>query len=79
MDDHVPWEGKCDAAVVAFARQCVELKQSNPYQLAPLESIFNTLMTELWDNGFSQSEIRSAFEIALRDMPRYTVGQEIRR
>jgi hypothetical protein len=38
----------------------------------------NDLMTELWDNGFSQSETRSAFEKAFADMPRYAAGEERR-
>jgi hypothetical protein len=36
------------------------------------------LMTELWDRGFSQSEIGEAFESALIDMPRYAPGEERR-
>ncbi|WP_298325053.1 hypothetical protein [Asticcacaulis sp.] len=36
-----------------------------------LERVLNTLMTELWDQGFSQAEIRKAYEWALADMPRY--------
>ena len=35
----------------------------------------NDLMTELWDNGFSQTEIREAFEDAVRDMPRYAAEE----
>jgi hypothetical protein len=35
-------------------------------------------MTELWDNGFGQAEIRTVFEEAIRDMPRYAAGQERR-
>ena len=38
----------------------------------------NTLMTELWDRGFSQTEIASAFERAVAAMPRYTGGLEKR-
>ena len=30
----------------------------------------NQLMTELWDHGFSQTEIRAALEEAFADMPR---------
>ena len=33
-------------------------------------------MTELWDKGFSQSEISRAFEGAIADMPRYAAGEE---
>jgi hypothetical protein len=38
--------------------------------------MINTLMTELWDRSFSQSEIRAAFEAALADMNRYAAGEE---
>jgi hypothetical protein len=43
-----------------------------------LEQVVNTLMTEFWDQGFSQSEIRAAFTAALDDMNRYAAGQERR-
>lgn len=33
-------------------------------------------MTELWDNGSSQSEITTAFNKAIADMPHYATGQE---
>ena len=36
------------------------------------------LMTELWDKGFSQTEIREAFTGAVTDMPRYAAGEERR-
>ena len=74
-----PWEGLCTDAAWAFARQCADLKRNNPYEFDALENIINTLMTELWDNGFSQSEIRTAFEKAILDMPRYTAGEERRK
>ena len=74
-----PWEGLCSDAACDFARKCAELKRSNPYELDTLEEIINTLMTELRDNGFSQSEIRKAFENAILDMPRYAAGEERRR
>jgi hypothetical protein len=35
-------------------------------------------MAELWDRNFSQSEIRIAFEEAIKDMPRYAGGDERR-
>ena len=79
MTEDVPWEVECYNAASAFGRQCHDLKESNPYDRIALDEIINTLMTELWDNGFSQSEIRSAFEQALTDMPRYTAGLERRK
>ena len=73
-----PWEGQCLKAADDFASKCTELYSSNPYSEVPLESIINTLMTELWDRGFSQSEIRSAFEKAVADMNRYAAGKDRR-
>ena len=65
-DEETPWEGDSLAGAAAFARKCFDLNRSNPYKEA-LDGIINDLMTELWDNGFSQSEIRSAFEKAIID------------
>jgi len=80
QDDTHPWEGQCYDAAHDFGHRCAELAKSNPYgdRVGPLGSLINTLMTELWDNGFSQSEIRAAFEAAVRDMPRYAAGRERR-
>lgn len=44
----------------------------------PAGYLVNYLMTELWDHGFSQSEVRCAFEAALGDMGRYAAGAERR-
>ena len=78
MTDETLWELECDNAVWAFGQQCRDLNKSNPYDLVALDRIINTLMTELCDNGFSQTEIRAAFEQALADMPRYAAGLEQR-
>ena len=43
-----------------------------------LGQVVNTLMTEFWDQGFSQAEIRRAFTAALDDMNRYAAGGERR-
>lgn len=78
-DDEAPWEGQCSEAAYEFARRCASLVTQNPYnQTAPLNGIINYLMTELWDRNFSQSEIRTAFEAAIKDMPRYAAGEERR-
>lgn len=76
----IPWEGHCADAAYEFALRCAGLVTSNAYNsvVAPLNSIINSLMTELWDRNFSQSEIRAAFEGAIKDMPRYAEGQERR-
>jgi hypothetical protein len=75
----IPWEEQCDDAAYEFALRCAVLATRNPYnESAPLKGVINTLMTELWDRNFSQTEIRTAFEEAIIDMPRYTAGEERR-
>jgi len=77
--EEVPWEGHCYAAAYEFALRGAVLVTQNPHGFAaPLAGIINTLMTELWDRNFSQSEIRTAFEQAINDMPRYAAGEERR-
>jgi hypothetical protein len=78
-EQDTPWEGLRADAAWAFARKWADLKSSNPYEFDALENIINTLITELWDSGFSQSEIRTAFEKAILDIPRYAAGEERRR
>ena len=76
--EDTPWEGQCIEAAHDFALRCAELYSSNPYSEVPLQRLINDLMTELWDRGFSQSEIRAAFEEAVARMPHYAAGQERR-
>ena len=76
-DDH--WQSESLRAVQQVAESLRELHQSNPWlELPLLPRAMNHLMTELWDRGFSQSEIRQAFNEAVRDMPRYAAGDEVR-
>ena len=73
------WQLRCNEAAWVFGKECAELAESSPFDFpSPLNGIINTLMTELWDRNFSQSEIWSAFEEAIKDMPRYTAGLERR-
>jgi hypothetical protein len=75
----IPWEGQCNDAAYEFGLRCAELVARNPYALsAPLDGIIVQLMTELWDRNFGQSEIRTAFEKAIKDLPRYAAGDERR-
>jgi len=75
--DEITWQQQASQAASVFASKCADLNQSNPTE-SVLDFFINTLMTELWDNGFSQSAIRKAFEGAIADMPRYSGGQEQR-
>lgn len=66
-------------AAMVFAEACARFRNGEPYGVAvELDGLMNTLMTELWDQGFSQTEIRAAFQNALADMPRYAAGFERR-
>jgi hypothetical protein len=64
------------ANLAALCRQLSSMNVSTSERA--LEDIVNTLMTEFWDQGFSQSEIRNAFMAAVADMNRYAAGQERR-
>ena len=67
------------AVVYQFGEALTELHRSNPWPDLPLlPRAMNQLMTELWDQGFSQTEIREAFLDAVADMPRYTADNEKR-
>ena len=77
--EEIPWEARCADAAYDFGLRCAEPSSQNPHApSAPLDSIIQGLMTELWDRNFSQSEIRAAFEKAIKDMPRYAAGDERR-
>jgi hypothetical protein len=73
------WQCRSTAVVHQFGLSLQELHESNPWpEFRLLPNAMNTLMTELWDRGFSQTEIREAFNRAIADMPRYTAGVEAR-
>jgi hypothetical protein len=79
LDKEDAWQQRYDAAVYQFGLALKELHSSNPWPDLPLlPKAMNYLMTELWDQGFSQTEIRQAFDEAVADMPRYAAGEEIR-
>jgi hypothetical protein len=66
-------------AAATLAERCKKLSEKDYFvDRDPLGQIMKTLMTELWDQSFSQSEIRAAFNAALDDMNRYAAGQERR-
>jgi hypothetical protein len=73
------WHDQSMDVVSRFGLALKELNESNPWPHLPLlPRAMNHLMTELWDHGFSQTEIRTAFEEAVTDMPRYVAGEEVR-
>lgn len=73
------WQDEATAAVYQFGEALTELHRSNPWPDLPLlPRALNHLMTELWDHGFSQTEIREAYLDAVADIARYTAGDEVR-
>lgn len=79
MDAQDSWQLRLNAATYQFGLALKELHATNPWPDNPVLPIaINNLMTELWDNFFSQTEIREAFEAAVEDMPRYAAGHEKR-
>lgn len=62
-------------AAAELALRCRDLQRMNvSISEQALDDGVNTLMTEFWDQGFSQTEIRKAFDAALADMNRYAAG-----
>jgi hypothetical protein len=79
-EDNDRWQMQHRALVQDFAQAMTELHESNPWPDLPLlPNAMDYLMTELWDRCFSQTEIREAFELALRNLPQYAAGEEVRR
>lgn len=73
------WQLRSWDVVWRFGQDIKALHQTNPWPDRPLlPQAINSLMTELWDAGFSQTEIRDAFAAAVADMPRYAAGEEQR-
>ena len=73
------WQLRSSDVVRRFGQDLKALYQTNPWPDQPiLPQAINSLMTELWDAGFGQTEIRDAFAAAIADMPRYAAGEEQR-
>jgi hypothetical protein len=83
VDEEVPWERRLTQASFEFGLRCRELRDSNPYGSEPntqpvLEQVMTHLATELWDQRFSQAEIKEAFERAVAALATYCAGEERR-
>lgn len=78
-DPNDAWQLRSSDTVWRFGQDLKALHDTNPWpDQALLTTAMESLMTELWDVGFSQTEIRSAFDAALAAMPRYAAGEERR-
>lgn len=73
------WQDDGFAAIQGFAGSLRDLHNRNPWPCIPiLPQALVYLMTELWDRGFTQTQIRNALIAALDELPKYTGGEEIR-
>jgi hypothetical protein len=77
--DAEPWGHRYTSVTYEFATQCAKLRDAYPYDdAAALDAIMVYLATELWDRGFSQSEIKASFETAIDLLKPYCAGEERR-
>ena len=73
------WQTALYEAVYRCSVSLKELHRTNPWpEQAVIDQAINTLATELWDRGFSLTEIMTAFTDAAADLPRYAAGEEVR-
>jgi len=74
------WQADLSEAVYRLSVSLRALHETNPWpeDHPLLGQAINTLATELWDRCFSVTEIRTAFEEAAADLPRYAAGRETR-
>lgn len=78
-DNETAWMTRSINLGYDFAKECRTLCDENPSNLPkPLEDIILSMMTELWDFRFSQTEIRHALQSAIDGLPRYAAGEERR-
>ena len=78
-DAHDDWQTRYEMAVYQFGLALKELHRDNPWpEQHILPKAISYLATELWDHGFSQTEILHAIAKAAADVPEYTAGEEVR-
>ena len=66
--NHAAWQ---------FALRCRDIEEHTPAtEETSLFRSLNTLVTELWDNGFSTAEILAALAFAHSDIVRYAGPEE---
>lgn len=79
LDKEDEWRSACLKLATDFSEACREIQTDNPDQATPtIDVVIADLATELWDQGFSQTEIRRAFQAAMDALPAYAAGHERR-
>jgi hypothetical protein len=79
LDPYTTWIVRCHNIARELGEQCAKLRSIRPEpHERELQHVMVSLMTELWDRDYSQTEIRAAYLAALEHMPRYAAGSESR-
>ena len=79
LDAETSWVSQTSMITNQFAAKCRELCNENALNVDnPLAHIMSDLMTEFWDMGVSQTEIREAYLEAPQGMNQYAAGEERR-
>lgn len=79
LDEETEWRLGCLKLATDFSIECRRIQTDNPSQvMSTIDVIISDLATELWDQGFSLTEIRQAFKAAIDALPAYAAGQERR-
>ncbi|MFO1201393.1 MAG: hypothetical protein U1E58_02010 [Tabrizicola sp.] len=79
LDEHTLWNCRAHDLAHFFAKTCAELRSTRPVPEADeLHEVMISLVTDLWDQNFSITDIRRAFQEALQVLPRYAAGYDSR-
>ena len=69
LDNETIWNSRAIDTAQSFAVICRDLCDADPNKpVNPLTHIMHDTMTELWDHGFSQTEIRQEFLEAIDNL-----------
>lgn len=80
-DPEDAWQMRFANAVEFFILALLDLHNTNPWpdDFPAVDAAMLDLATRLWEKGFSQTEIRRAYEAALSGLVSFAAGDEIRR
>jgi hypothetical protein len=74
------WQMRFHNALCDFDLRLIDLNATNPW---PEYTVINLAVAEnatnLWKHGFSQTEIKEAYERAIASLCSYAAGEEVRR
>jgi hypothetical protein len=78
-DPEDAWQMRFSNVLAAFGYALYDLHHTNPWpEFTAIDKAISDIATDLWDKGFSQTEIRNACERAIADLTRYAAGVESR-